>query len=93
MTRAMGEPTRVVTPQETHEVALHRADYFEQFTDQFLDSFDGLPGSDVESWFHQVDAAFRQIGIPEGLRLDLAESLLKGDAFDSWYVRREERDA
>ena len=75
-TRAEGvvqaeETTRVVTPQETHELAPCREDYFEQFTDLFVASFHGFPGSDVESWFRQVNIAFRQIGTPEELRLDL----------------------
>ena len=73
-------------------MALRRADYFEQFTDLFLDSFNGLLGSDVESWFHKVNTTFQQIRTLKELRLDFAEFLLKGDSFDSWYMRRTERD-
>ena len=50
-------------------------------------------GSDVESWFRQVDAAFRQIETPKELRLRLAETLFKEDAFDGWHTLRAERES
>ena len=44
-------------------------DHLKSFTSLRVDTFDGIVGSDVESWFRRVDAAFRQIEAPEEHKL------------------------
>ena len=50
-----------------------------------------MVGSDVEAWFRQLDAAFRQLRTPLEDRVGLTETCLKGDAFDEWHSMRSER--
>ena len=68
-------------------------DQLKPFASLRVDTFEGVVGSDVEAWFIQLDAAFRQPRTPLENRVGLAETCLKGDAFDEWHSRRIERPA
>ena len=63
-------------------VAPRHVDYLKRFSSLRVITFNGIVGSDIEAWFRQLDAAFRQLEIPEHQQLRLAETLLKTDAFD-----------
>ena len=47
------------------EVAPRHVDYLKRFANLRVATFDGIVGSDLEAWFHHLDAAFRQLEIPE----------------------------
>ena len=63
-------------------VARRAVNQLKAFTSLRVDTFGGVVGSDVEAWFRQLNAAFRQLRTPLEDRVGLAETCLKGDAFD-----------
>ena len=55
---------KIAEPFRVHEMP-RGVDYLKQFTSLRVATFDGVVRADVEAWFHQLDAAFRQLETPE----------------------------
>ena len=77
--------------QQGYGWAPRPVDYLKPFSRLRVDTFNGTIGSDVESWFTRLEAAFHQLKTPDEHWVRLAETCLKGDAFDEWHSRRTER--